>query len=39
MCWRHSSFFLPDQQRGAFAKEDGEAVVDGKGELIAGRIS
>jgi hypothetical protein len=28
---------LPDRQRGAFAKEDGEAVVDGKGELDASK--
>jgi arsenate reductase len=28
---------LPHGQRGAFAKEDGEAVVDGAGNRIAGR--
>jgi arsenate reductase len=28
---------LPNHQRGAFAKEDGEAVVDAAGNRIAGR--
>jgi arsenate reductase len=28
---------LPNRQRGAFAKEDGEAVVDAAGNRIAGR--
>jgi arsenate reductase len=26
---------LPDPQRGAFAKEDGEAVIDAKGQRVA----
>jgi arsenate reductase len=30
---------LPNRQRGPFAKEDGEAVVDEKGARIAGRSS
>ena len=30
---------LPGRQRGAFAKEDGEAVIDGAGNRIAGRVS
>jgi arsenate reductase len=29
---------LPGRQRGAFAKEDGEAVIDGAGKRIAGRV-